>query len=123
MGVASSRLASSRRSALSSPWAAAGTARTSAAAAPAPSSARREIGFSALRPSPTHRYYFDGNGRPANFPGTSATARHHPGRQRLDMRADLARARQPHAVPVLEDVLQGPAQPPDPVRPAEHERA
>ena len=43
-------------------------------------------------------------------------AGHDPGRQRLDVGADVARAREPDALAVLQDVLQRPAQPADAVR-------
>src|SRR6266850_1028579 len=52
----------------------------------------------------------------------SAAARHDAGRQRFDVGADLARAREPDAIAMLQDVLQRPAQPADTVRTAEHER-
>src|SRR5262249_13652350 len=54
--------------------------------------------------------------------GRSAAARHDAGGQRFDVAADVARARQPHAIAVAQDVLEGAAQPTDAVRPAEHER-
>src|SRR5688572_32662143 len=50
-----------------------------------------------------------------------AATRHGAGRQRLDVGVDVALAREPHAVTMLEDVLQGAAQTADAVRPAEHE--
>src|SRR6185437_3072042 len=58
----------------------------------------------------------------SSWSGGSAAAGHGAGGQRLDEGADVARARDPHPVAVAEDVLERPAQPANPVGPAEHER-
>src|SRR5437773_5498264 len=42
--------------------------------------------------------------------------------ERLHVRADVARSRQPDAVPMFQDVLEGPAQPADPIRTTDDER-
>src|ERR1700730_964390 len=52
----------------------------------------------------------------------SAAAGHDAGRKRLDVGADVARPRDPHAIPGAEDVLERAAQAADAVRAAEHER-
>src|SRR5439155_12084487 len=52
----------------------------------------------------------------------SAAARNNARRQRLDVRVDVARAREPDPIAVLENVLQRPAQPADAIRAAEDER-
>src|SRR5437660_2476218 len=52
----------------------------------------------------------------------SAASRDDAGGQRLDVGADVARPRQPHAITVLADVLERAAQPADAVRPTGDER-
>src|SRR5882724_5869968 len=52
----------------------------------------------------------------------SATSRHDTSGQRLDVRADVARTRQPHAVRAPEDVLERLPEPADPVWPPGDER-
>src|SRR5438128_296838 len=63
-----------------------------------------------------------GNTTPIFMEVSSAAARYDAGRQRLDVGVDVARAREPHAVAVLEDVLQRATQTADAIGTAEHER-
>src|SRR4029453_9980330 len=65
----------------------------------------------------------DGSSGPWSRASLNSTAsRDGPRRQRLDVGADGAGARQPHPIRMLEDVLQRAAQPADAVRPAGNER-
>src|SRR5437870_10460717 len=63
-----------------------------------------------------------GNTTPIFMEVSSAAARYDAGRQRLDVGVDVARAREPHAVAVLENVLQRATQTADAIGTAEHER-
>src|SRR5215471_16329618 len=53
---------------------------------------------------------------PVGARGVVSASRYDAWSEGLDVRADLAGAREPHAVAVLQDVLEGAAQPADPVR-------
>src|SRR5260370_26328478 len=52
----------------------------------------------------------------------SPAARHGAGGGRFDVGADVAGARDPDAIPLPQDVLEGPPPPPDGVRAAENQR-